>query len=123
MLMNRNSIDLVDLIFLPRYKDEEGLWTTIKSCVLKSPQDLESSHPIMSRYEAVFPGADLVVLEKFFRQTLRIRECSWTDIIEDLALLKIEENSDFDRIRSRYELLNQLRAEWITTSLMTDQLR
>jgi hypothetical protein len=109
--MDRNSLNLGNLIFLPRYKDEEGLWTTIGSCVLKSPQDLKSSYPVMSRYEAVFPNADLVVLEKFFRQTLKIRECSWTDIVEDLALLKEGENSDFDRIRSRYDLLNQLRAK------------
>ena len=111
------------LIYLPQYDDEEGEWTDADQCLLDAPRDLLFKHPIDARYRAAFPGRDLNTLAQFLGNTLDIAKCSWEILVHDLKAMQDCDLSDFDRIRPRYEYLNELRRQWTCVDINTDNIR
>jgi len=113
------------MLYIPRCGDDEDLWVSTSDCLLGAPRDLAHKIPILARYAEAFarPTVDLSLVTSFFRDTLDIRSCDWEDIIEEIKELKDDECSDFDRIRSQYERLNEYRREWVTTDTNTNHTR
>src|SRR3569833_3394252 len=101
------------MLYIPRCGDDDVLWVFFFVCFFCFFCVLAHKIPILARYAEAFarPTVDLSLVTSFFRDTLDIRSCDWEDIIEEIKELKDDECSDFDRIRSQYERLNEYRRE------------
>lgn len=65
---------------------------------------METKFPLKSLCEAHFAASEVstIVLERFFRETLEVPECTWHNLIDEINHIKDGSSPDLDQITDQY---------------------
>lgn len=90
----RSTFEEHQLIFVPQWKSEPAFWTDPDECLWDAPSDFMTKVPLKEIYTSFFHdlSAALERMEEFFRDTLKIDDIDWLDVIEELTELKAQQS-------------------------------
>ncbi|KAK3684086.1 hypothetical protein B0T22DRAFT_385008 [Podospora appendiculata] len=95
-------------IFIPGGGTDSATWALPEECVWEAPIQLRAKHSLVPLYSATFGhkfATDRSTLANFFSSTLKIRNCTWEDIVDDIRAFRNRKETDFDRIAALYTCL------------------
>lgn len=111
------------LVYVPASGDDEADWVERLDCLLDAPPTLRHKYPILARYTAAFPKADLTLLTQFFQKSLPMTKYSWEDTVREIQHLKYKDCSDFDLINAQYASLDRARNGWVAADINAETMR
>ena len=70
---------------------------------------MQTKYPVKPLCQAHFAALEsgAASLDQFFRLTLGLSDCSWSDLVNEVKYLKGASCTDFDRINGLYTLINK----------------
>jgi len=97
-------------IFVPAQGSRKAKWSTSKECLWEAPRGMLSKYPLKHLYTPELETREIDDLSRFFRQVLSVPDATWSDLTGELGKMRESGSRDFDRIRSIYHYLYDLRA-------------
>lgn len=98
-------------IYIPGSETTSPCWSPTEYCCLGGPEELAGKVSVEAIYTKAFAnrGTNLDMLFRFFRHTLDVPQFLWTDLVEDLRVLKRRGyGADDERIGRTYKRLMEL---------------
>ncbi|OTA98084.1 hypothetical protein M426DRAFT_17772 [Hypoxylon sp. CI-4A] len=93
-------------LFIPSWMDMGSGWTSLENCLLDGPIGMNTQHAILPLYQKAFARSDIdfSILKKFLEESLGMRKCAWTDIVQ--ALKNVQKRQEAHNVHELYKYLD-----------------
>ncbi|KAH8735731.1 hypothetical protein BGZ61DRAFT_84622 [Ilyonectria robusta] len=90
--------------YVPPQGNQEPQWGDPRQCLWDAPPTMESKYPLKRRYEEMLADGpnDLQAITTLFTEVLRVPNCTWYNMVDELKYLKEQRCEDLARIRDIY---------------------
>lgn len=95
------------MVFVPTLKPGSFSWNSPEECLWDAPSYMQSKIPLLARYRSI---TDTALPTEFFQETLRIRNTTSADLLDELESMRpLESDVCLDNIKDIYVRLNAMR--------------